>query len=65
MKFVSDSRPRESFEVTLRKFFRDVQQNGVLTEVKRRRYFEKDISRKLKRSIAQRKATRKRSLRGY
>lgn len=56
---------RESFEVTLRKFFRDVQQSGVLTEVKRRRYFEKDISRKLKRSIAQRKAGRKRELRGY
>lgn len=56
---------RESFEVTLRKFFRDVQQNGVLTEVKRRRYHEKDISRRLKRSIATRKAARKRVLRGW
>lgn len=64
---MSDSRPQrtESFEVTLRKFFRDVQQGGILTEVKRRRFFEKDISRKLKRTIAQRKATRKRATRGY
>src|SRR3989344_7191031 len=61
---VSEPR-RESYEVTLRKFFRDVQQNELLTEVKRRRYFEKDLSRKLKRSIAKRKAERKRALRGW
>lgn len=58
-------RDRESFEVLLRRFFRDVQQSGVLTEAKKRRFFEKDISRKIKRASAQRKADRKRSLRGY
>lgn len=58
-------RDRESFDVLLRRFFRDVQQSGILTEVKRRRFFEKDTSRRLKRSIAQRKADRKRTLRGY
>ncbi len=58
-------RQKESFEVTLRRFFRDVQQSGILTEAKKRRFFEKDTSRKLKRVIAQRKAVRKRVSRGY
>ncbi len=58
-------RDRESFEVTLRRFFREVQQSGILTEAKKRRFFEKDISRKLKRNVAQRKAERKRVTRGY
>lgn len=56
---------RESFEVILRRFFRDVQQSGILTDAKKRRFFEKDTSRKLKRTIAQRKADRKRATRGY
>jgi ribosomal protein S21 len=58
-------RDRESFEVILRRFFRDVQQSGILTEAKKDRFFEKDKSRKLKRVIAQRKAERKRLSRGY
>jgi small subunit ribosomal protein S21 len=58
-------RDRESFEVVLRRFFREVQQSGILTDAKKRRFFEKDTSRKLKRTIAQRKAERKRSTRGY
>ena len=58
-------RDRESFEVILRRFFREVQQSGILTEAKKRRFFEKDTSRKLKRTIAQRKAERKRQTRGY
>jgi ribosomal protein S21 len=58
-------RDRESFEVILRRFFREVQQSAVLTEAKKQRFFEKDRSRKLKRVIAQRKATRKRAARGY
>ena len=62
-----DARPREreSFESVLRRFFREVQQSGILTEAKKRRFFEKEPSRKLKRTIAQRKATRKRMTRGY
>ncbi|HEY1074378.1 MAG TPA: 30S ribosomal protein S21 [Patescibacteria group bacterium] len=58
-------RGRENFEVVLRRFFREVQQSGILTEAKRKRFFEKDTSRKLKRTIAQRKADRKRITRGY
>ena len=58
-------RDRENFEVALRRFFRDVQQSGILTEAKKRRFFEKEPSRKLKRTIAQRKADRKRMTRGY
>lgn len=56
---------KESFESLLRRFFRDVQQSGVLTEVKRRREFSKPISRKERRRIAVRKAERKRVKRGY
>lgn len=58
-------RDQESFEAVLRRFFREVQQSGILTEAKRRRFFEKDTSRKLKRTIAQRKAERKKLSRGY
>lgn len=56
---------REGFESILRRFFRDVQQSGILSEVKKRRYFSKDISRRAKREIATRKAIRKRMKRGY
>ena len=56
---------REGFESILRRFFRDVQQSGILSEVKKRRYFSKDISRRTKREIATRKAVRKRIRRGY
>jgi ribosomal protein S21 len=56
---------REGFESILRRFFRDVQQSGILSEVKKRRYFSKDISRTAKRGIAIRKAARKRVKRGY
>jgi ribosomal protein S21 len=56
---------KEGFESILRRFFRDVQQSGVLSEVKKRRYFSKDISRTAKREIATRKAARKRMKRGY
>lgn len=58
-------RDREGFEVILRRFLREVQQSGILTEAKKRRFFEKDASRKLRRTIAQRKADRKRISRGY
>jgi ribosomal protein S21 len=58
-------RDREGFEVVLRRFLREVQQSGILTDAKKRRFFEKEPSRKLKRSIAQRKSDRKRMTRGY
>ncbi len=56
---------KEGFEVLLRRFFRDVQQSGVLTEIKKRRYFTKDVSRIKKRDTARRKAVRKRAKQGY
>ncbi|PIP21620.1 MAG: 30S ribosomal protein S21, partial [Candidatus Nealsonbacteria bacterium CG23_combo_of_CG06-09_8_20_14_all_40_13] len=42
----------EPFEVILRKFFREVQQSKILSEVKKRRFREKKISRETKRVIA-------------
>ena len=58
-------RENEGFEVLMRRFFREVQQSGVLTEIKKRRYFEKDISREKKRESARRKAARKRAKQGW
>ena len=58
-------RDRESFEVVLRRFFREVQQSGVLTDAKSRRNRVKPISRRERRRIALRKAARKRLVRGY
>ena len=55
----------ESSEVLLRRFNREVQVSGILTDVKKRRYFEKGESRKKKRDSAIRKARRKMSKRGY
>lgn len=56
---------REGFEVMLRRFFRDVQQSGILSEVKKRRYRETALSRVKRREIATRKAARRRVKRGY
>jgi ribosomal protein S21 len=62
--------PREregapSVEVVLRRFFRDVQQSDLMTEIKRRRYFEKSPSRNARRAAAHGKETRRRAKRGY
>lgn len=55
----------EPFEVMLRRFFRDVQHSGILTETKKRRFHEKGVSRKILREAARRKAARKKIKRGY
>jgi ribosomal protein S21 len=55
----------ESFEVTLRRFFRDVQQSGILTEIKKRRFRDKEISRSKRRVAARRKTEIRRIKRGY
>lgn len=62
-----EQRPRrqEGFEVILRRYFREVQASGILTEAKRKRFFEKDISRLKRRESAIRKSSRKRFKRGY
>jgi len=49
----------------LRRFFRDVQQSGILTDIKKRRYHEKKLSRIRVREIARRKSVRKKVKRGY
>lgn len=52
-------------EVQLRRFFRDIQQSDIMTEIKRRRYFEKKPSRNARHSAAVVKEQRRRTLRGY
>jgi ribosomal protein S21 len=49
----------------MRRFMREVQQTRLLTEAKRKRYREKDLSRIKKREIAIRRAARRKAKRGY
>ena len=55
----------DNFDVTLRRFFRDVQQSGLLTEIKKRKFRSKDISREKRRVSARHKAVIRRMKRGY
>jgi len=55
---VVKKREKEGFEVLLRRFNREVQQDGVLSEVKKRRFFEKKPSRRKIREAARRKTAR-------
>ena len=55
----------ENFDVMLRRFFRDVQQSGILTEIKKRKFHAKEISRDKRRVSARRKAEVRRIKRGY
>ena len=55
----------EPFEVMLRRFFRDVQQSGILTEMKKRRFRERGLSRERIREAARRKTARRKIKRGY
>ncbi len=55
----------ERFDVLLRRFNRDVQQSGLLSIVKKKRYFSEDPSRTQRRMSAIRKAERKAVKRGY
>ena len=41
----SDEKRSMPVEVVLRRFFRDVQQSEIMTEIKRRRFFEKKPTR--------------------
>lgn len=58
-------REGESPEVKIRRFFREVQQSGILSEVKDRKEFSKAPSRRLRRKTAIRKAFIKKVKRGY
>ena len=49
----------ESFENLLRRFNKKVSQSGVLSLARRKKYFEKELSKSESRSIAIRKRARK------
>ena len=55
----------EKFEIMLRRFNREVQQSGVLTVAKAKRYHEKDINRSERRKSAIRKNVINKLRRGY
>lgn len=54
-----------SFDVLLRRFFREIQQSRILSEARLRRFHVKKISRRIKRNSAQRKAVIRKIRRGY
>lgn len=57
---VVNVRDDESFEGALRRFKRKVEKSGVLTELKKRQYFEKpSVKRKRKKMQAEKKIARK------
>lgn len=60
-----DRESAPSVEVMLRRFFRDVQQSEIMTEIKKRRFFEKKTSRNKRRAVAQVRAVRRKTKRGY
>lgn len=53
-------REKEPFEVALRKFKRQCDKEGILSEVKKREYYDKPSVKKKKKSIAARKKAAKR-----
>lgn len=55
----------ENPEVVVRKFFREVQLSGVLSEAKKRRYREKEPNRRKRREIAKRKSVKNEYRRGW
>jgi len=60
-----DRRKRAETGVIMRKFYRDVQQNRILSEAKKKLFVQRDISRTERRTSAIRKAKIKRIIRGY
>ena len=48
-------RSGESFESALRRFNKKIKQNGILTEVRRREFYEKPSVRRKKKTMAARK----------
>lgn len=65
MSETSERERTPSADVVLRRFFREVQQSELMTEIKRRRYFEKQPSRNQRRASAVAKAARRKVRRGY
>lgn len=56
---------KEPSEVLLRRFNREIQLSGIFIEVKKRRFFSNDLSRKTRRNSAIRKSHNKSVKRGY
>jgi ribosomal protein S21 len=55
----------ERADVLVRRFNREIQQSGILTLAKKKRYFEKELNRNAKRRSAVRRAAILSSKRGY
>ena len=55
----------EKFDVMLRRFNREVQQSGILTTAKIKRFFEKEVNRGERRKSAIRKNVIRKLRRGY
>lgn len=53
----------DNYEGALKKFKKDCEKAGILTEIKRREFFEKPSIRRKKKSIAARKRNLKKGLR--
>jgi small subunit ribosomal protein S21 len=53
-------REGENYEGTLRRFKKDCEKAGILSEIRRREYYEKPSVRRKKKSIAARKRALKR-----
>ncbi len=60
-----ERKKKAELSILLRKFYRDVQQNRILSEAKRRQFVEKKVSRSKRRAAAIRKNSIKKILRGY
>lgn len=61
---MSEHRDRDNIptEVVLRRFFRDVQQSDIMTEIKDRRYNEKKKSRNARRKDAKEREARRKDI---
>ena len=55
----------ERIDVLVRRFNREVQQSGVLTNAKNRRFFEKELNRGMKRKLAVRRSEINKLKRGW
>jgi small subunit ribosomal protein S21 len=51
--------PGDSFEVALKRFNRKVQQDGVLSEARRRKHYESPQARRKRKAEAQRRRRRR------
>jgi len=58
-------RDNEAFEQALRRFKKDCEKSGVLSEIKKREHFEKPSVRKKKKSMAARKRLIKKQKKTY